>query len=495
MANRLKMAKVQSILTLHQRGWSQRRIARELGVHRETVARHIEATVSDSKPAKAPTGSRSACEPWRELILEKIQVGLSAQRIYQDLVCEHGFTAKYHSVRRFVGRLQSSLPLPMRRMECSPGEEGQVDFGSGALIIEPDGKRRRPHVFRIVLSYSRKSYSEVVYRQTTENFIRCLENAFSHFAGVPRTLVIDNLRAAVTRADWYEPEIHPKLQAFCDHYGIVILPTRPYTPRHKGKVEGGIKYVKENGLKGHVFASLQDENEHLLQWERRVADTRIHGTTRKQVGKLFDEQERTALQPLPAERFPFFYEAQRSVHRDGHVEVDKAYYSAPPEYMTSRVWVRWDSRLVRIFNHRFEQIALHCKQEPGRFSTQSEHIPGEKVSAVERGATDLLTKASLIGPATSRWSQEMIASRGVAGVRVLVGLISLAKRHPYEMIEQACAVAVTYQAFRLRTIRKLLERQAPPQREFKFLDEHPVIRPLSEYGNLVQQSFERNEKP
>ena len=216
-----------------------------------------------------------------------------------------------------------------------------------------------------MLSHSRKAYSEAVDRQTTENFIRCLENAFAHFGGVTKTLVIDNLRAAVSKADWYDPEINPKVQSFCLHYGTVILPTKPYTPRHKGKVERGIDYVQENALKGRTFSSLAEQNEFLLRWETSVADTRIHGTTRKQVAKLFAEIERATLQRVPLERFPLFHEAQRKVHRDGHVSVEKAYYSVPPEYVTRRVWVRWDSRLVRIFDHKMQQIALHTKREPG----------------------------------------------------------------------------------------------------------------------------------
>ena len=113
----------------------------------------------------------------------------------------------------------------------------------------------------------------------------------------------------------------------------MILPTKPHTPRHKGKVERGVTYVKNNGLKGHTFYSLEAQNQHLLGWEATVADTRIHGTTKRQVGKVFAEVERAALLPLPAERFPFFHEAQRIVSRDGHVEVAKAYYSVPPEYL------------------------------------------------------------------------------------------------------------------------------------------------------------------
>jgi transposase len=197
----------------------------------------------------------------------------------------------YQAVKRFVRHLRETQPIPFVRMEVEPGAEVQVDFGQGAWVVV-DGKRKRPHFFRVVLSHSRKGYSEVVWRQTTECFIRCLENSFRHFGGVPRTLVIDNLRAAVTRADWYDPEINPKVEEFCRHYGTVIMPTRPAMPRHKGKVEAGVKYGQNNALKGRSFTSLAEQNLFLSDWERTVADTRIHGTTRQQVIKVFNEVER-----------------------------------------------------------------------------------------------------------------------------------------------------------------------------------------------------------
>jgi hypothetical protein len=383
------------------------------------------------------------------------------------------------------------MPLPFRRIECPPGQEAQVDFGTGAPVVTAEARRRRTHVLRVVLSHSRKGYSKSVFRQTTESFLRCLEDAFWDFGGVPRTVVIDNLRAAVKKADWYDPELNPIIQSFCEHYGTVVLPTRPYTPRHKGKAESGINYVQSNALKGRRFASLAAENRHLLEWETNVADTRIHGTTRKQVGKIFREFERPALLPLPAGRFPFFHEAQRSVHRDGHVEVAKAYYSVPPEYVGRRVWVRWDGRLVRVFNRRrMEQIAVHAQQEPGRFSTKSKHIHSKKISGVERGTTWLLSRASLIGPQTERWARAMLEDRGIQGVRVLVGLLSLTGHHRDDQIEQSCRIALTHNAFRLRAIRELIKRGGNKQEEFEFLAEHEIIRDMADYGELVHQVFQ-----
>ncbi len=551
MANVLKMAKIQSIQQLHAAGWSLRRIARELEIDRGTVARSLRSPPPDPNAAILPAGSAESnaatfapspapgakpsggsanadsaaapnaailpagsespsgpiteplktsplgrpgqCERYREQILAKVDQQLTAQRIWQDLVTEHGFTGCYDSVKRYVRRLVARTPLPFRRLECGPGEEAQVDFGTGAPVVLPNGKRRKTHVFRIVLSHSRKGYSEATFTQTTDDFLRALENAFTHFGGVPKTLVIDNLKAAVAHPDWFDPELAPKVQAFCRHYGTVILPTRPYMPRHKGKVESGVKYVKNNALKARTFTSLNEEQEHLADWERTVADLRIHGTTKRQVAKVFQEVERAALLPVPRERFANFHEAQRKVNRDGHIEVAKAYYSVPPEYLGREVWVRWDARLVRIFNHRFEQIALHVRSEAGRFNTHGQHLALEKICGLERGAEYLLNKVQLIGPRCHDWAEAMLTARGIQGTRVLQGLLSLTKKHTRETLENACETALSHGCYRLRTIRQLLQRKAEKQQPLPFLDEHPIIRPLSDYGAIVTRAIHRQE--
>ena len=339
-------------------------------------------------------------------------MGLSAQRIYQDLVTELQFTGSYESVKRYVRRLGAVTPLPFRRMECEPAQQVQVDFGTGAWVLV-EGKRKRPHLFRIVLSHSRKAYSEVVWRQTAENFIRCLENAFRHFGGVPQTVVTDNLKAAVIKADWFDPQLNPKLVSFAEHYQTVILPTKPRMPRHKGKIEAGVKYAQNNALKGRTFNSLGEQNTFLSEWERTVADTRIHGTTRQQVEHVFTTVERAQLAPLPAMVFPVFSEAPRIVHQDGHVEVDKTYYSVPPEYVGQKVWARWESRLVRVFNTRREQIALHARQQPGRFSTDPAHIHSRKRCVIENGADWLLDRARLVGRHSGVWRSRLTKRAGM----------------------------------------------------------------------------------
>src|SRR5437667_597442 len=303
MSNFLKMDLVNAIQALKSKGWSKRRIARELQIDRQTVRRYLRAaspplsipdtaqadsgqnhplsTPGSERPSEQnhplstlgnlevtaviervfaePSGRPSKCQTYAERIEAKVHLGLTAQRIYQDLVIEVGFKGSYQAVKRFVRRLKESSPTPISRVEVQPAEEAQADFGSGAPVIEPSGRRRKPWIFRIVLSFSRRAYSEAVWYQTTETFIRCLENAFRYFGGVTKTLNLDNLRAAVSRADWYDPDLNPKFECFCRHYGIALMPCRPRHPEHKGKCERNIGYLKSNA--------------HSLAWSISAAST------------------------------------------------------------------------------------------------------------------------------------------------------------------------------------------------------------------------------
>ena len=518
--NQLNVSLQHSITTLAAHGWSHRRIARELDIHRETVGRHLRLAGSkpagtltgpESDPAAKPAislsgseplleskpaipltgylaaGRQSLCVPLQSVIESAVQAGLSAQRIYQDLICDHAFTGGYQSVQRFVRQLLQTQPVPFVRMEVAAGSEAQVDFGQGAWVMV-NGKRKRPHLFRIVLSHSRKAYSEVVWQQTTESFIRCLENAFRYFGGVPRTLIIDNLRAAVTRADWYDPEINAKVAEFCRHYGTVMLPTRPAMPQHKGKVEAGVKFAQNNALKGRCFESLAAQNLFLAEWESGVADTRIHGTTRQQVGKVFNEVERAHLLPLPAGLFPVFEEAPRRVHGDGYVELKRAYYSVPPEYVGRQVWVRWESRLLRVINQRREVIAVHALAEPGKFTTDPAHLHSPHRRVVQQSLEHLLDRARLIGAHTGSWAESMVQQRGPIGTRVLLGLLALAQKHPVKALEAAAQQALHHGTWRLRDLRTLLE-QAVPSPQLDFLETHPLIRNLDTYRDCVPDCF------
>jgi len=198
------------------------------------------------------------------------------------------------------------------------------------------------------------------------------------------------------------------------------------------------------------------------------------------VGKFFETVERPALQPLPASLFPVFEEAQRTVHRDGYVEFKRAYYSAPPEYVGRRVWVRQEARLVRLSNSRREQIALHALAEPGRFITDPAHLHSRKRHVIERGVHYLLDRCRLLGPLTSTWAQAMHQSRGPQSLRVMLGLLQLAEKHPAAELEKAARVATHHGAWRLRDLKRLLGLPGNVV-QLDFLDTHPLIRSLEAY--------------
>lgn len=237
MANHLKMEEQRAIEGLLVLGWSQRKIAAKLGIHRATVKRYADSKCTISKTGSggedgskctiSKTGSvgrKSSCEGFGELILSKYESGLSVERIHQDLRVEHGYKGSYSSVWRYVQGLGLGEDKRVWRLECEPGEEAQVDYGTVHVLEGETGRLKKVHLLVVTLSHSRKCYVEAVLRQTTESFMRSLENAFWYFGGVALRLCIDNLKAAVSQADWYEPELNPKLVSFAKHYGLVVMP-------------------------------------------------------------------------------------------------------------------------------------------------------------------------------------------------------------------------------------------------------------------------------
>lgn len=481
MSNIVKMEVQEAIKALKRRGLSDRQIARDLGVNRRTVKRYG----ADSKctnPQTGKKGPQSSCEPYRERIAGWLEDGLSVERIHHDLAAFHGFEGSYHSVYRFVKTLDADGGKRVFRMECEPGEEAQIDYGTLHLPIGEAGRRKKVHVLLVTLSHSRKSYVEAVDRQNTESFLRSLENGFRHFGGVPGRLVPDNQKAAVIKADWHEPELNPKLRDFASHYGTVILPARPYRPTDKGKVESGIKYVKNNALKGKRFDSLTEVNAHLRWWLEHVADKRIHGTTKRQVGAHFEEAEKAALKPLPAGLFPCFEEAPRKVHRDSYIEVKGAYYEVPAQYVGKEVWARWDAAMVRAFDLKMEQIAAHTRLEKGRYSRVL-GVGGCRGS-VAQSLGYFRQKVIPMGEHTLRWADGVIASDKDRALRRVQGLLGLKGKYPPGRVNEAARKACIHGQYTLKELRLWIE--APQNQEtFSFLHQHELIRNPNTYDGIA----------
>ncbi len=357
MSNVLDHQKQHQIVALGRLGWTLRRIEAATQVRRETVSGYLKAagipvrgrggrravwppanpatTVGVSTdpappaPGRAPTAS--ACAPYQEVITAALDRGRNARAIWQDLVDDHGFPSGYASVRRFVRHLRAAPAVEARVViTTAPGEEGQVDYGEGPMVRDPaTGKYRRTRLFVLTLGYSRKAVRLLVRRSTTQGWAELHERAFRRLGGTVKVIVLDNLREGVLTPDVHDPTLNPLYRDVLAHYGVVALPCRVRDPDRKGKVEAGVGHAQKTPLKGLRFETLDEAQAYLDRWETRWADTRIHGTTKRQVAAMFAD-ERPALGPLPLEPFRYYRFGERTVHLDGCVEVEAAYYSAPP---------------------------------------------------------------------------------------------------------------------------------------------------------------------
>jgi len=549
VSNVLNEEKKQQVIALGRLGWSLRRIQRAIGVRRETAATYLKAAgiafrlpggggrpplakpaievITDSGAAKpalevstepvpakpasevntdfgaelagCPTAppepqpgrspSASACGPYRDAIELALSGGRNAMAIWQDLVDAYGFAAGYQSVRRFVTKLRGKqTPVACAVIETAPGEELQVDYGTGPMVRDPhNGKYRRTRLFVLTLGYSRKSVRLLVFRSSSQIWAELHEKAFRRLGGCTRVVVLDNLREGVLAPDIYDPLLNPLYRDVLQHYGTVPLPCRVGHADRKGKVESGVGHAQKTPLKGLRFESLEEAQTYLDHWEARWADTRIHGTTKRQVAIMFAE-ERPFLLPLPIEPFRYYHYGERTVHLDGCVEVEAAYYSAPPGWIGRRVSVQWDGRQVRLMNPNNSQLLReHLRQARGRHRIQDEDRPKK----TPLGTLQLLCRAGRAGLQIGALCRGMHTQHGETAVRRILGVLSLAKKYGAATVDNACAAALEMGVCDYRFVRRYLERN--PQLPLSLRQIDPLIRQLTLYRDFIENKTKESE--
>jgi transposase len=515
--NVLKPNQRATVYTPLERGSTQREIARITGIDRKTVRtyqRRWEAERSNSPgvatgseavstqipppwpPACAPVAT-SLCEPHREFIEAQVRLRRNAMAIFQDLVDAHGFAGQYNSVKRFVARLRHQEPEQFDRLSFLPGEEMQVDYGEGAPTRVPGSDRyRRPRLFVATLRYSRASYRCVVWKSSQQVWAELHEQALRHFGGCPQYVVLDNLKEGVIKPDLYEPEINKVYAATLAHYGVVADPARVRDPNRKGTVENAIQHTQATALKGRRFESVQEQNEFLAHWERNWAAKRIHGTERRQVQAMFEE-ERAHLKALPLLAMQYFSEAERTVCDDSCVRVQHSSYAARPAAIGSKVLVRIYAQRIEIRDiHTGALLRTHAKAErPGTVVLPM----SERVFNPSRETRYILRQAQEIGAHAARLCQLLFAVEGRVGQRKLWGIVGLAKRYPAQCVDAACAQALEQGIYGYKHVQILAERsfaqamaalQEPvgegptPLHPAAPTQHHELIRDADEYGDL-----------
>jgi transposase len=409
--------------------------------------------------------------------------GRNAKGIWQDLVDGYGFTGAYQSVKRFIRKLRGSqAPEARVVIETAAGEECQVDYGEGPMVrYPPTGKYRRTRMFVMTLGYSRKSVRLLVFHSSSRIWAELHEKAFRRLTGVTRVVVLDNLREGVLAPDIYDPVLNPLYRDVLQHYGAVGLPCRVGDPDRKGKVESGVAHAQKTPLKGQRFESLELAQTYLDHWEERWADTRIHGTTKRQVAAMFAE-ERPLLLPLPIEPFRYYQYGERTVHLDGCVEVEAAYYGAPPGWIGRQVQVQWDSLHVRLLNPQTgELLREHLRQARGKHRIKEEDRPKK----TPLGTVALLNRADKAGSQIGVLCRAMHGEQDQAAVRRILGVLSLAKKYGATRVDDACAAAVEIGAANpYHFVRRYLERN--PQLPLSLRQVDPLIRQLTLYRDLIQ---------
>jgi transposase len=518
--NVLKPNQRATVYTLLERNTSQHEIARRTGIDRKTVRSYQRRWLAEranspgvatdpgaqTPPPWPPTAApvpraafTSLCEPWREFIAAQLRLKRNAMAIYQDLVDQYGFAGKYNSVKRFVARLQEKQPEQFDRLSFLPGEEMQVDYGEGAPTRVPGSERyKKPRLFVATLRYSRRSFRRVVWNSSQQTWAELHEQALRYFGGCPQYVVLDNLKEGVFKPDLYEPELNPVYAATLAHYGVVADPARVRDPNRKGTVENAIQHTQATALKGRRFESMAEQNDFLEHWERTWAATRIHGTERRQVQAMFEE-ERAHLKALPLLGMQYFSQAQRTVCDDSCVRIEHSSYAARPAPIGSKV-------LVRIYAQRIEIRALgsgqllrtHAKAErPGTVVLPQE----ERVFNPSRETRLILRQARQIGEHASRLCELLFAIEGRVGQRKLWGIVSLARRYPAHCVNSACAQALEQGVYSYKRVLALTERvmaqalaaleaapgraDAPaPATASALTQQHELIRHADEYADL-----------
>jgi transposase len=503
-----------TLSTLLESNTSHRQIERVTGIDRKTIrtyAKRMEefkvkanssgvatgtpdGTPDQTPPPRPPAAAKSTtsiCEPHREFIEAQLRFKRNYTAIYQDLVDSHGFTGAYNSVKRFCGGLCKHEPEQFDRLEFASGEEAQVDYGEGALTRVPGSERfRKPRLFVMTLRYSRRSFRRVVWKSSQETWARLHEEAWRYFGGACRYVVLDNLKEGVIKPDLYEPKLNAVYGATLKHYGVVGDPARVRDPNRKGTVEHAIGHTQDTALKGRRFETIEAQNQHLEHWETKWAAQRIHGSERRQVEAMFQE-EKPHLLPLPLLGMQYFTEAQYTVNDDSCVRVDHSSYAARPAAIGSRVLVRLFARRLEIRDLRTQALLrTHDRAErPGTVVLPM----AERVFNPSRETQRILGQAKAIGGATHKLCETLFEREGRVGQRKMWGIVGLVRRYPRRLIEAACERAMQEGVCSYGHVKTLTERlmedalrllDAPPPIELSLTQSHALIRAGDDYADL-----------
>ena len=483
---RVEMDRLQELVRLHRKGVPVREVARLLRMGPSTERKYrkalaaagvlegpeddlpelaeLRAIVEAAHPRTYPRQEVSTAERYRAVIEAQLGDGVGPRAIYDLLRLEEpDLQVSYDAVKRLCRRLRGARPPRPQdvalHVETAPGDVAQVDFGYIGRVLDDRGAPRKAWVFVLVLGHSRKLWAQVVFDQRSETWQQLHIDAFEALGGVPRTLVPDNLKAAVIRGSFGAGDercLNRSYRELARHYGFVVDPTPPRSPEKKGKVESAVRYVKRSFAGPRDLASMRIEavNEELVRWIDGIADRRTHGSTRRIPAEVF-EVEKAELLPLPKTRFEPATWRLAKVHRDGHVCFDRRLYSAPWTLLGEDVWVR-ATRTTVTLHHQDERVATH-QRTGARRTTDPTHLPAVRAELVRRDPEHWLQRADAIGPETGAYARAVLASDAVLSkLPTLQKLVLHLEDFPPARAEAASKRAVHFGSYAYASLKRIL---------------------------------------
>jgi transposase len=469
------MNHIQDIVRRIQQGDSERRIAKDMQISRGTVHKYFKIAKekgylekTDTQPSESeltealgpgvqPPRQTSTVEPYRERIQDWVKQGVEMTAIWLRLQENFGYQGGYSSIRRFVHQLEPVEPEAFVRVHTEPGEDMQVDFGSVGQLYDPVSKRlRTAFAFVATLGYSRHQYAELVFDQKVATWIALHKRTFAYFGGVPKRVIPDNLKAAVLKVLVHDPILGEAYRRMALYYGFLVSPSIPYHPWLKGKVESGVHYVKRNFMAGQEFVDINMGNLHLRDWIVNTAGVRKHGTTGEAPLRLFNENEKACLQPLPAEPFRLLEIRPVTVHPDCHVVITGSFYSVPFVYVGQELAAHVSENFVEIYKG-LELVATHPHStRAGQWHTRMDDYPPAKAAYLIRTPDYCRKLGAKIGPSTLNVVEQLLADRPLDRLRSVQAILRLEESVGSKRLEAACARAAYFGDVRYRQIKLIL---------------------------------------
>lgn len=485
------MWEVLDVLKRIHRGESRRQVARATGRSRKTIGRYV-AVAADQGwvagfhepdeqlaaeilaklrpgPKESVAESAEILEPFADQIRQWLaphdgyKRGLRLTKV-RNLLERRGVHVSYSALYRFACKhLDFARKTSTVRMaEVAPGELAEVDFGRLGLVHDPKtGKRRYLHALIVTLVFSRHQYVHVTHHQKLEDLIDGLEDAWDYFGGVPARVVIDNLKAAVCKADRYEPAFQRTFNEYAEHRGFVIDAAVVRHPTGKPHVERQVQYVRDNFFRGEQWIDRDHVQREAITWCTSVAGARTHGTTRKQPLVQFESFESAALKPLDGKRFDTPLWGELKVHPDHHIRFALALYSVPDQAdkiqtKGHKVTARGDKRLVRIY-FQGRLIKTHPRKPPGGRSTDHADYPAQKTPYTMRDANWLMRRASKHGTHLGIFTTQLLSGDWPwSKLRQAQKLMRLVDKYGAERVDAACRRAIGFDLIDVRRVERIV---------------------------------------